>query len=251
VDLLPNFVPHSPGRGSLSGVSTQTNVETSTTESQPRTARQMSPQEMPLSLPCGQPDQPPPLPRIAFEQEQFDQTIARLVALKGPVTENLFLALASPPASAQTSQADCEIPKHSAVFIGLRRDTDNLRRSFLERDMPLLASPRVGAVLLDIIARPHSNVSRILAKWKVDNTTWISSSRVPIDIANDQYCHYSTNFKDLGTMTDVLDNAADSPELSPSPPSAGLDAFLEEMDLPKDQPVFVIYICTEVCRTTL
>ena len=69
---------------------------------------------------------------------------------------------------------------------------------------------------------------------------------MPIDIEDDNYCHYSTNFKDVGTLKTILDAPDQSPLMLPASPSPVLNTFLENMDLPS-QTIFVIYVCAEVC----
>jgi hypothetical protein len=69
---------------------------------------------------------------------------------------------------------------------------------------------------------------------------------MPIDIANDGYCHYSTHFYDIGVLDNILEALHDSPTISQAASSTTLDTFITDMALPRDQPLFVIYVYTEV-----
>ena len=152
------------------------------------------------------------------------------------------LLSATPPLSLPSNIG---IVTSNTIFIGIRREVINLRQSFLERNIELEDRPSIGTALLQIIARNESPVSRILSKWPLDRQTWVSMSSTPIDIGDDNYSDYSTNFRNVGTLKTILDAPDQSPVMFPASPSSTLDSFLGAMSLP-NQPVFVIYVCAQV-----
>jgi hypothetical protein len=227
-------------------------------------------EERPLTPPpCGQPDSLT-LTSVTYGQEAFSATIDRLVAILGPYTRPtpppVSLDLVPPPSPVLTSTCpvlSCSptfspsLPTNervltlSAVFIGFRRDDTRLRRSCLERDLQLEDTPSIGIILSQLIARHPSQASRILSRWPIDRQTWVFTSSIPHDIEGERYNHYSANFTNIGTLSTILDAPDQSPPISSATPSSVLDTFLENRSIPKQQPVYVIYVCMEVCCSHL
>jgi hypothetical protein len=197
--------------------------------------------------PSTQPTEPVPVPRINYTPEAFARVVTRLTEIQGPFIPSINQP--TPPLSPLLTVShplEDEEPSMSTVFIGLRRDSKSLRCSYLERNVPLVTGPSVGIILQSIMTRELSPAGRALNKWPMDVKTWVSTSRMPIDIENDDYSRYSAHFYDVGVLGDILCAVCDSPIITPAPQSTTLDTFITEMALPKDQPVFVIYVYTEV-----
>jgi hypothetical protein len=171
-----------------------------------------------------------------------------MVAIQGP-----FIPRASSPPVAPSpvlAPPSLAVPKAatlSSVFIGFRRDSLHIRRSILERDLLLEDRPPVGVILSEVISRPQSQASRVLSKWPLDNDdTWVSTSRVPIDVTNEGYRHHSTDFRGIASLRDVLGNPDGSPQIASAPLSTILTTFIADAQMPDRQPLFIIYICTKV-----
>ena len=220
----------------------------------------------PSPPPCGQPESLT-LPLVTYGQEAFDMLLGRLSTIQGipvglsPTTPLDSFQPLSPtysypgsfPSSLPSSLPLPRIPHDngitSTVFIGLKRESVHLCRSFVERDIIQFEDkPLVGTTLIQIIARSESPVSRILEKWPIDHLTSVSTSSMPIEIEDEYYHHPTTEFTFIGALNTILDAPYQSPPISPIPPSPALYKFIEKMQLPNEQPVFVIYVLAEVCH---
>jgi hypothetical protein len=206
--------------------------------------------------PCAQPtrDNTQILHSVELTQDNLDRILAHQIEFQGPFLPPIDSFYQSPSPIQPSSSCTVQLPSYadgvlilSTVLIGLRRDTIGLRRSSVERDFMLVANPPIGMILQSVMDRQTSHVSRSLDKWPMDKSSWVSTSRVPLDIADDSYNHFTTHFRDLGLLCDILQTAQNSPTIEPAPPSARLDAFVTQMGISSGQPVFVIYVYTEVC----
>jgi hypothetical protein len=138
----------------------------------------------------------------------------------------------------------------SVAFLGLRWDARQCRRTFVQAIPHLDVNPLIGDVLRELL-RPSNALVQELEQWPAGLRVWVASSRVPLDITEDGYDHYSTRWQRKGTLGRVMENDADWARIEPARDSVARDTLLRSGSVGpalRDQKtrVYVIYLYVEV-----
>jgi hypothetical protein len=128
----------------------------------------------------------------------------------------------------------------SSLFIGLRRDRYQLRQTFFETSLQLEPQPLISAILQWVLALPLSKSSMALSKFPSSPNVLVATSRLPVDNTLERYDHYTTHYKFIGSLTDLLDNQTE--RISPAPHSSERTALLQHMLLESDHSLYILYI---------
>ncbi|TDL14460.1 hypothetical protein BD410DRAFT_809713 [Rickenella mellea] len=129
----------------------------------------------------------------------------------------------------------------SVVFIGIANISQ--RRTFVEK-LHLPMAPFTNTVLRQLLGSDRAS-GRALGKLALARTH-IATSRVPFDIEDNGYTHYSHGFEEVGRMELVLSGNSDSnPVLLPSRDCVQRTNLLNIGELPNDTPVYILYAYIE------
>lgn len=185
----------------------------------------------------------PDLPSITGQNQATDHSA-------GAINLGQCLPELKPPNTEHHNPAheafDMEV--RATIFIGMHRG-GQYSVSAVRPNIILDDPTHAGDVLELLMQSPHFP-GRALSKFPVNDRIWVGTSRRPIDIETGQHQSHVNQFREIGTLSEILDDPTPAMRASdillPAEDCAERTHLLVREDRPLHEPVFVLYVYDEV-----
>jgi hypothetical protein len=193
---------------------------------------------------------------ITFTQDAFSDVVDRLAAFREvdlPTSpfrydrgspdsfEEFWATIPSSPMPVHLDKPEIDTRIRSALFLGVQRDTMDLRFYVVEPELRLGYYPLLRDVLGSM---PEDTLSaKIIHELATSAEAVVATSDYPIQPRHGREDHStpSTSFKVLAKLRDVLGNTDNTITIRPCPPSDTLSAFHHRLNIP-EVPLYAVYI---------